>query len=198
MQITHLIRRGGIALMLVLLSACSGGPLGSITDRARAMVGGDALRSVSLRHGVRYRAPEGWCIDRTTLRARDGFAMITGCNRLEQQPPTKPPVLAVVQVSTPQSAIIANHADDVAAMLNEGGDLSTDHNLVDVTATATQAAVFAHAMEGGVPVWRGFRDVAGVLVTVSVRALPGRELDPDAAAALVVLLLNGVVSRSGK
>lgn len=187
-----LVRGCVFAAVLMGLGACDQfNEVGGVVADRLASIGGapdatsEGIRTMSLLGGdVRVRGPEGYCIDQGASNARRGFAVLVGCVLLSDDAAVMPSLdgLITVQFGDEDTASVTDNEDAFAAFLQSEagrGLLAGDGDAASVAEVATitdRTAVLvrfedtagpAFAGTGG-PQWRGFQDVGGRLVSVSV------------------------------
>lgn len=182
--------------------------LAACDEAALGLAGGGSdvgVRTLALYDGsVRAGGPEGYCIDRAASNARRGFAVLAGCALLsaEEVMPRLDGVIAV-QFAEANSAVVRGREADMATFLQSADGRAT----LSRNGSAEQVAVlFANsranrviiafqdgagpAMAGTAgPVWRGFMDINGRLVTVSVHSSERKPLEPDDARRLLEIAM---------
>ncbi|MDC1381468.1 hypothetical protein N8315_08590 [Octadecabacter sp.] len=148
-------------------------------------VTGEGIRTLALLGGdVRARGPEGYCIDQGASEARRGFSVMAGCALLSSDAAVMPALdgLITVQFGDEDTASVTDNEDAFAAFLESDagrGLLAGDGdpvNLSEVSTITDRAGVLARfedtsgpaIMGTSGPQWRGFLDVNGRLVTISV------------------------------
>ncbi|MEO1639042.1 MAG: dihydroxy-acid dehydratase [Pseudomonadota bacterium] len=169
-----------------------------------------ATRSVALVGGdVMVDAPAGYCVDTSTSRPGDGFAVLAPCASLGAEDPA-PGVVAVatLQVGPPDSGSIAG--SEIAFrdfLITDAGTalLSRNSDAEEISILSTQAfnsRVMIHFADTGPPPlaglqqeeWRAFTDVGGRLVTIGLRGLAVAPLDDGPGAGLLKDVLAGVAA----
>lgn len=177
---------------------------------ARIGVSSDAtnrgIRTLSLLGGdVRVRGPEGYCVDQSASNARDGFAVLAGCALLSDGAAVMPSLdgLITVQFGEADTASVTDNEEAFAAFLQTDagrGLLAADGDLANVAEVATitdKTAVLARFEDASGPAiagtsgaqWRGFLDVRGRLVTVSVLSFDRAELSRSEGERLLVVAM---------
>ena len=170
----------------------------------------EGIRTLSLLGGdVRVRGPEGYCIDQGASNARRGFAVLAGCALLSEDAAVMPRLdgLVTVQIGAAETASITGNEEPFAAFLKteagrgvlaSTGDLAT----VPEVATVTDAsAVLARFEDTSGPIfpgtsgpqWRGFLDVNGRLVTVSVLSFDRNTLSRSEGERLLVVAMAELI-----
>jgi len=152
-------------------------------------------------------SPDGYCVDMTTSRPQDDFALLAPCSTLGAAGET-PDVIGVVtvQVGPVESGLIAE--DEIALrdfLITDSGTelLSRTGNAKDIEVLSTQAfsnQVMVHFTDQGAPPltglqreeWRAFRNINGRLVTIAVRGLAAAPLQDGPGATLLKQILSGV------
>lgn len=184
------------------------GPRGDATSqgiRTLALLGGD----------VRARGPDGYCIDQSASDAGRGFAVLAGCALLSDTASVMPGLdgLVLVQFGAPQTASVTGNEKEFATFLRSDagrGVLAGDGDFAKVDGVQTsigESTVHVrfedvsdpmfHGTSG--PQWRGFLDILGRLVTVSVLSFDRNSLSQaDGERLLLVAMaeLNAVNARS--
>ncbi|MCF2871734.1 hypothetical protein L0664_11710 [Octadecabacter sp. G9-8] len=167
---------------------------------------GEGIRTLSLLGGdVRARGPEGYCIDQGASNARRGFAVMAGCALLSDDAAVMPNLdgLIMIQFGAVDTASVVGNEDAFAAFLQSDAGralLSSDGDLANMSEVATitdRAGVLARfedtadvpfAGTGG-PQWRGFLDVRGRLVTISVLSFERDALSRSEGERLLVVAM---------
>jgi len=167
----------------------------------------EGIRTLALMGGdVRVRGPEGYCIDQGASNARRGFAVMVGCALLSEDAGVMPTLdgLIMVQFGAEDTASVSGNEDAFAAFLSSDAGrsiLAGDGDLAKVAEVATTSetdAVLARfedtsgpsfAGTSG-PQWRGFTDVKGRLVTVSVLSFDRDALSRSEGERLLVVALE--------
>lgn len=146
---------------------------------------GEGIRTLSLLNGdARVRGPEGYCIDQGASRARTGFAVMVGCALLSDDAALMPSLdgLITVQFGAPDTASVTGNEDAFASFLASDagrGILAASGDAAQVEQVSTvsdESGVLARFEDMSGPAfagtmgaqWRGFMDVNGRLVTVTV------------------------------
>lgn len=167
---------------------------------------GEGIRTLSLLGGdVRARGPEGYCVDQGASNARRGFAVLAGCALLSDDAAVMPNLdgLITVQFGDADTASVTDNEEAFAAFLQSDagrGLLSGDGDILNVPEVATvtdRAGVMARfedqsgpsfAGTSG-PQWRGFFDVRGRLVTISVLSFDRDALSHGEGQRLLVVTM---------
>lgn len=185
----------------------TGGLAGLSTPRDAT---GEGIRTLSLLGGdVRVRGPEGYCIDQRASNARRGFAVLAGCALLADDADIMPNLdgLITVQFGAPDTASVTDNEEAFAAFLKSdagrqilaaNGDLAavgdvntiTDRSAVLARFEDTAGTVFPNTAG---PQWRGFVDVQGRLVTVSVLSFERNTLSRGEGERLLVVALAELI-----
>lgn len=189
-------------MRLALLGLVTAGLMGC--DMATDLIGSggqDPVRSMALLGGdVAVQAPDGYCIDQRSSKARTGFAVMAGCALLSDE--TVMPYrdgLITVQFGDPGTASVAGAEQAYrdlltsasgAQLLSSMGDASS----ISVDALVSQSnLVSVHFSDSGEPPfdgleqleWRAFFDLSDRLCTVTVRGFERAPLSEDAGLALL-------------
>lgn len=195
----RLVRQGFAGLALLALSACLNGP---------------SVRSMALQGGaVTMSTPEGYCLDQTTSRPGDGFAVIAPCATLGGTDPV-PAILGVatVQVGPAGSGAVAGAEPALRDYLVSGAGaalLSGSDSGDTITVLGSQVqqnTVKVHFADTGPPPieglqaeeWRAFLDMNGRLITVAVRGLASAPLQDGPGTWLLDLMIKGLQSVEGE
>ncbi|MEJ6396764.1 dihydroxy-acid dehydratase [Yoonia sp. 208BN28-4] len=190
------------ALSSMALSGCAGSGFSfpgftSAPLPVLQLLGGDVI----------VTGPDGYCVSPAASNARAGFAVMAGCDLIAGGP-ERPSVNAVITVqagAADTAAVAGNEATFAAfletdagqAVLSRAGDAAT----VDVKSATSRdgrvSVTFADTapdtIAGFQPTqWRGFVDVNGRLVTVTVRGLAGAPLFDGAGNALLGQALGAI------
>lgn len=167
---------------------------------------GHGIRTLSLLDGaVRVRAPEGYCIDQSASRARSGFAMMAGCAVVADEIGVMPSLdgLLTVQFGEAGSASVDGNEAALAAMLQgaagdaaisdeSGGEVAELYQATN-RVILRQAEVSPPELNGTTgPVWRGFMDVQGRLVTVTVRSFERAPLRNEESRRLLEITMSEI------
>lgn len=182
----------GCVIALFGLSGCDGVGA-SLTDGLAAFgpsrdATGEGIRTLALLGGdVRVRGPRGYCVDQRASNGRRGFAVLAGCALLARDASIMPdlPGVITVQFGADNTASVTDNEAAFAAFLKSGAGralLAGDGDLAQVPEVATiggAGSVLARFEDSSGPVipgtggpqWRGFIDIGGRLVTVSVLSL---------------------------
>lgn len=169
----------------------------------------EGIRTLSLLGGdVRARGPEGYCIDQGASDARRGFAVMAGCALLSEDADVMPTLdgLITVQFGAADTASVTDNEDAFAAFLESDagrGLLAGDGDIANISEVSTvsdSAGVLARfedtsgpsfAGTSG-PQWRGFLDVNGRLVTISVLSFDRNALNRGEGERLLVVAMAEV------
>nr|WP_252734585.1 hypothetical protein [Octadecabacter sp. B2R22] len=145
----------------------------------------EGIRTLSLLQGdVLVRGPEGYCVDQAASNARQGFAVMAGCALMSQDAAIMPSLdgLITVQVGAAETSSVGGNEEAFAAFLKTDagrGLLAADNDIAsvgEITTIADDGAVLARFEDASGPTfqgttgpqWRGFLDVKGRLVTITV------------------------------
>jgi hypothetical protein len=167
---------------------------------------GEGIRTLSLLGGsVRARGPEGYCIDQSASSAGRGFVVMAGCALLAGDVAVMPTLdgLITVQFGDPDTASVTDNEDAFATFLRSDagrGLLSADGDLAavsEVSTIADRAGVLARFEDTSAasfagtsgPQWRGFLDVRGRLVTISVLSFERDALSRAEGERLLVVAM---------
>jgi len=166
----------------------------------------EGIRTLSLLGGdMRVRGPEGYCIDQGASNARRGFAVLVGCALLSEDAAVMPRLdgLITVQIGDEDTASVAGNEDAFAdflkseagrGVLASTGDLATVPEVATVTDSTAVLARFEDTSGPTFPgtsgpQWRGFLDVNGRLVTVSVLSFDRSSLSRSEGERLLVVAM---------
>lgn len=188
-----------VAGAVIALAGCSGNVSKVIDD----LPGGvsEAAPAVALFRGdVIAVGPTGYCVDPDSSRIKTGFAILAPCTTLGVEGAVDVTrAIATVQAGEKGSAIVEGNAEAFAAYLrgpdgplalSRSGDADTV-KVSEVQAKERHVIVYlqdkAPAFLDGAQEeeWRAFFDVAGRLLTVSVRGLDGAPLSESQGASLL-------------
>ena len=164
------------------------------------------IRTLRLLDGaVRVRGPGAYCVDQNASRARDGFAVMAGCALMSGSAAGMPGIdgLITVQFGDENTASIAgNEAAFAGFIASDAGRalLASDGNAANVEQVETIAdlgGVLARfedlsgpAVAGTTgPQWRGFLDIDGRLVTVSVLSFARQPMTRAEGERLLVVTM---------
>ena len=167
---------------------------------------GEGIRTLALLDGaVRARGPEGYCIDQGASDARRGFAILAGCALMAPDAAVMPSLdgLITVQFGQEGTASVTGNEEGFAAflrsdagrgLLSRTGDLATVPDVVTVTDASAVLARFEDAGGAGIPntggqQWRGFLDIGGRLVTVTVLSFDRNPLSAVEGERLLVVTM---------
>ena len=170
---------------------------------------GEGIRTLSLLGGdVRARGPEGYCIDQGASNARRGFAVMAGCALLSDDADIMPTLdgLITVQFGAADTASVTDNEDAFAAFLKSDagrGLLAGDGDIANMSEVATvsdRSGVLARFEDTSGPSlvgtsgpqWRGFLDVNGRLVTISVLSFDRNALSRSEGERLLVIAMAEV------
>lgn len=210
------VRACVLALAAFGLASCDqvSGVTDAVADRV-ARIGsgpdatGEGIRTLSLLGGdVRVRGPQGYCVDQGASNARRGFAVLAGCALLSEDAAVMPALdgLITVQFGDEGTASVTDNEEAFAAFLKSDtgrallagdGDMA---NVPQVATIADRAGVLARfedtsgpALAGtSGPQWRGFLDVRGRLVTVSVLSFDRAALSRGEGERLLIVAMAEV------
>jgi len=199
-----------VSLALFGLTGCE-----NISNRvaglnASANATNEGIRTLAMLDGnVRVRGPEGYCVDQSASDSRNGFAVLAGCALLSETAAVMPQLdgLITVQFGEEDSASVVGNEDVFAAFLASDsgrGILSANGEgtaLSDVTTVSDRSGVIVHFNDTagtGFPgtdseQWRGFVDVKGRLVTVSVLNFDRNDLSSSERERLLVVAMAQVL-----
>jgi len=169
----------------------------------------EGIRTLSLLGGdVLARGPEGYCIDHMASDARRGFVVMAGCALLSADAVVMPTLdgLITVQFGAPDTASVTDNEDAFAAFLKSdagrgllagSGDIA---NMSEVSTVSDRAGVLARFEDSSGPgfagtsgpQWRGFLDVRGRLVTISVLSFDRNTLSRSEGERLLVVAMAEV------
>lgn len=166
----------------------------------------EGVRTFSLLGGdVVVRGPEGYCVDQAASNARRGFAVLAGCALISDEMVEMSNLdgLITVQIGAEDTASVTGNEEAFAAFLATDmgrGLLAFDGGLTsigDVSTITDEAGVLARfedtsgpLIEGTTgPQWRGFLDVNGRLVTVSVLSFDRNTLSRSEGERLLVVAM---------
>lgn len=169
-------------------------------------VTGEGIRTLSVLGGdIRVRGPQGYCVDQGASAARRGFAVLAGCALLSEDAAVMPRLdgLITIQIGAENTASVTGNEDAFAEFLKSEagrgvlastGDLATVPQVATVTDASAVLARFEDtsgptfpATSG--PQWRGFLDVSGRLVTVSVLSFDRKPLSRSEGERLLVVAM---------
>ena len=153
--------------------------------------------------GVIIAGPAGFCIDPGATRSSDGvqFALLGSCaslaNSAEHGRPRQPAMLTA-SVAPPGGLSVTQNSDALVRLLSgaQGQALLSNESGVGVTVAdvgVTDNVIVVHARDPGLTgsrglppdYWRGFFDLNGRVVTLSVFSPQGRSLSDRAGATLL-------------
>jgi len=198
-----------LMLGLIVLSGCA------VTDRLsdglaalgpRPDATGSGIRTLSLLQGdVRVRGPEGYCIDQSASRARSGFAVLAGCALLSEDAAIMPNLdgLITVQFGDPDTASVSGNEEAFSAFLRSDagrGLLAMDgtaQSITDAQILTDREGILVRFQDASGPAfagttaeqWRGFLDVNGRLVTISVLSFQRNQLSRSEGERLLVVAM---------
>lgn len=164
------------------------------------------IRTLSLLDGeARVRGPEGYCVDQRASNARRGFAVLAGCALMSDTAAVMPTLdgLITVQFGAPQTASVTGNERAFAAFLESDAGRSVlavdgqTQSIAQVATIADRSGVLARfedvsgpGFEGTKgPQWRGFLDIGGRLVTVSVLSFERNTLSRSEGERLLVVTM---------
>ena len=190
-----------MASALALLSGCAGiaSLSGGSATPSLAMFGGDVVAA----------GPPNYCVDCRVSRPRAGFAALAPCQMLGVEGPGVPAAsIITVQAGAPDTATILGGETAFAAVLKDSsgaallsgsGDPATVSRLEARAGRGVVTTVFEDSTPPPFPqvdstVWRGFVDVKGRLVTVSLRSLTEAPISRAVGEALVIQTLSALVA----
>lgn len=201
-----------LAACLLALTGC-----GQISDRIAGLRGAsaepsfDAARSVLLFDGaLTALGPDGYCVDGQASDVQAGFVMMAGCAMMSEDEEAVQPTphgLITVQFGAAETASVDGQEEAFAsfleseagrAMLSETGS-ATEVDLTRVAAAegrvivsyATGADLMLVGTTG--QVWRGFADIEGRLVTVTVHNMALAPLSDAEGPQLVQAALTTLI-----
>ncbi len=155
---------------------------------------------------VKVQGPEGFCVDKSASKLRQGFAIMAPCAVISGDGEF-PPHLGFVtyQVGRSGTATVVGSEEDLQQLLasDEGAMLLSD--IGDVRILETDRDGSAVAVHYRVPreeqvaglssdVWRLFVDIKGRLATVSLRGYQDAPLTVDDGRSLVFLMRDLLVA----
>ena len=193
-----------LAIGAMALSGCEGFTLGtpSVPVQKAAMLGG----------AVSLAGPDGYCIDVADSRLLRGFAIMAPCATLGLEGAGLPRALGVITVQAGRNGTNAVAGTEPAlagllssqagaALLSRTGSADT----IDVLSTSSgdnKVTVYFEDKDG-TPIagtqdreWRGFIDLDGRLVTISVRGLESAPLGSRAGAALLDTAISALFAEN--
>jgi hypothetical protein len=164
------------------------------------------INTLSLLGGtVNVRGPDGYCVDQTASDAQSGFAVLVGCALLLGRAAVMPKLdgLITVQFGAENTASVTNNEDVFVEFLKtdaglgllvESGDLAHVSTIMDragvlVRFQDTSRPTFAGTVG---PQWRGFLDINGRLVTISVLSFERVTLSRAEGERLLVMAMAGL------
>ncbi len=185
-------RLGGAIAIALTMAGCGG--IGNLA-------GDGGMTSIALAGGaVTATGPDNFCVDPRASRTRDGFAILAPCVLLTGEGPGVPGLaLITVQVGDAGTASVAGSepvfeaflkGDAGAALLSATGDAGA----ITVRRTRASGGVVTVFFDDTNPPpiagtqpteWRGFLDLSGRLVTVSLRGLADAPLSVSVGDALL-------------
>lgn len=177
------------AVAALSVSACDGLPeqvatqIASLGGSPNATSAG--IRTLSLLDGsVRVRSPDGYCIDQGASDAASGFVVLAGCALMSEDVALMPSLdgLITVQFGAADTASVGADEEAFAEFLTSDagkgvlsldgspGSIGTVSTVVDEGIVLARFEDTSGPVFGGTsgPQWRGFVDLNGRLVTVSV------------------------------
>lgn len=200
------MRRLALAMSVAALAGCD---QAGLDLSAMPLLGGgqdetgQGIRTLSLLGGaVRVRGPEGYCVDQSASQARRGFAIMAGCALMSEEAAVMPSMdgLLTVQFGAEGSAIVAGAEAEMAAFLasSSGAALlaqDREADTAEVHTTENRVILRINPAENEAlpgtqgPVWRGFMDANGRLVTVTVLSFERAPLSSEVARSLLELTM---------
>lgn len=195
------MRRALMMASALALSGCGG---------IASLSGGSATPSLAMFGGDMIAAgPPNYCVDRRVSRGRAGFAALAPCQMLGVEGPGVPAAsIITVQAGAPDTATILGaetafasvlKGGSGAALLSGSGDPATVSRLEAKAGKGVVTTVFEDSTPPPFPqvdstVWRGFVDIKGRLVTVSLRSLTAAPISRAVGEALVIQTLSALVA----
>lgn len=199
-----------LAIVACGLTACDGvgdqlvGQIASMRSNPDATAEG--IRTLSLLGGdVSARGPDGYCVDQSASDARRGFAVMVGCALLAEEAPLMPRLdgLITVQFGAQDTASVTDNEGAFAAFLKTDSGrslLAGSGDSADVTAVGTitdRAGVLVRFQDTSGPAfpgttgpqWRGFLDINGRLVTISVLSFDRAVLSRGEGERLLIVAM---------
>ncbi|SMY08427.1 hypothetical protein [Flavimaricola marinus] len=197
-------------MRLALLGLIATGLMGC--DIAADLSGGSSepVRAMSLLGGdVVVQAPDGYCIDERSSRARSGFVVMAGCALVSDQ--AEMPYrdgLITIQVGQPGTAAVDGSEDALRDLLSSAsgvGLLSStgDPSTISVDAlNSRDNLVTVHFSDSAPPPfegleqleWRAFFDLDDRLSTVTVRGFERSPLNENAGLGLLEQAVRSIQS----
>lgn len=189
-----------VAGAIVALAGCSGLKPDALI---KALPGGvtPATTSLALYHGdVIGVGPQGYCVDPDSSSPSRGFAILAPCVTLDvENAPEVVRAIVTIQAGPEGSALVSSDALGFAAFLKgDGGPLVLSRSGEASTVTLTEVRQFKNRvavyLRDAAPAfidgaqeaeWRAFIDVAGRLLTISVRGLDAAPLNAGQGSALL-------------
>lgn len=193
--------RMSVAGAVFALAGCVGGLPGGVSDPLPAVVmfSGDIIAV----------GPTGYCVDPDSSRIKRGFAILAPCATLGVAgAPAVTRAIATLQAGPEGSAIVGADTAAFAAylqgpdgplVLSRSGDPDTV-SVSEVRRFDSHVAVYlrdkapAHIEGVQEAEWRAFFDVAGRLITVSVRGLDVAPLSNAAGATLLEQAVRAILA----
>lgn len=188
-----------ILAMALPLAGCFGPDSGALSFLSsggeKAVVQRDVLRKASLMAGdVVVRGPEGYCIDRRSLRLKrdGGFALLASCEALSGvRGEAVEPVLMTVSVLPGAPGVARPGAGEIAALMAPAEVLAA-HEDVGL-ALVHFASGGERALPGGdARHWRGGMVVNGHLVGLALYARKGAKMAGTQGRGLLIDLARGI------
>lgn len=184
-----------LALALAALAGCD--------DLAAGLGGGggEPVRAMQLVGGeVILQAPDGYCIDTRSSRARAGFAVMAGCALISDEAvmPFRDGLLTV-QLGDPGTAAVAGSEQALRDLLQSAAGVSLLSPSGDPAAISVDALlsrpnlVSVHFTDAAPPPfegleqveWRAFFDLGDRMATVTVRGFERAPLTENAGLSLL-------------
>ena len=153
--------------------------------------------------------PRGYCVDPDSSKPRRGFAMLAPCRTLGvADAPSVTRGITTIQAGPEGSAIVSQNPTEFANYLkgpNGPFVLSRSGNRVSVNVTEVRSfdnhvAVYlrdaapAHIDGAQEAEWRAFVDIAGRLMTISVRGLDAAPLSASQGAGLLDQAVQAMIA----
>jgi len=195
-----------VGLLATVLTGCEDMDVGLPLLAGGQDATAQGIRTLRLLDGaVRVRGPAAYCVDQRASRSRDGFAVLAGCALMSGSATGMPAIdgLITVQFGDADTASIAGNEAAFASFIESDAGralLASDGNAANVEQVATIAdfgGVLAWfedrsgpAVEGTTgPQWRGFLDIDGRLVTVSVMSFARQPMTRAEGERLLVVTM---------
>lgn len=188
-------RLGGALAIGLTMAGCGG-----ISELAGVSLGDPQPSAALLGGAVTAVGPDNFCVDGRASRPRDGFALFAPCRLLTGDGPGVPGLaLITVQAGAAGTASVAGsepvfeaflRTDAGATLLSSTGDAAAITLRGSRAGGGTVTAFFDDTAPPPIPgtqptEWRGFVDLSGRLVTVSVRGLADAPLSVSVGDALL-------------